>query len=273
MLARMLAVAFLLSFLPVKVDAEPIRLENPPIEISAPHLEWLLSLEHPGPYNDLMDEFFPAFGDKVVVRISPIRRALRQFFNGPAHCFIAGHIDEVFLRTTSLTADQLIASDAFNTVAIRAYTKPGSPVVSHLSDLQAKRVVIDLGIGGDNRVLRHLPHALAVIDADNPLHAQTLLMQDRASTAIIMDYDYELSLAQNPDQSRLVHDPAFSLDKVEDAVLCKTSNDTRALIDHVNERIRAMKTTGQLAKILQPDPERSARQFANRRHPYLNSPQ
>lgn len=273
MLVRLFAATFLLSLLPVKVEAEPIKLEDAPIEISAPHLEWLLSSKHPGPYNDLMDEFFPPFDNQVVVSISPIRRALRQFFEGPADCFFAGHIDEVFLRTTSLTADQLISSDAFNTVAIRAYTIPGNPLISHLSDLQAKRVVIDLGIGGDNRALRHLPHALSVIDADNPLHAQTLLMQDRASTAIIMDYDYELSLAQNPGQTRLAHDPDFFLDQVEDALLCKASRDTQTLINHVNEHLRAMKDSGQLAKLLRPDPARSSRQFADRPHPYLRSPE
>ena len=273
MSARLLTAAFLFSIIPVKVEAEPVTPDTPPIEISAPHLEWLLSPKHPGPYNDLMDEFFLPFGDRVAVSISPVRRALRQFFEGPADCFFAGHIDEAFLGASSLTTDQLMSSDPFNTVSIRAYTLPGKPLIRSLSDLDEGRIVIDLGIGGENRILRHLPNVRTVVDADNPLQAQNLLMQDRASAAIIMDYDYELSLAQNPEQARLAHDPAFFLDQINDGLLCKRSPETQTLIDDVNQRLTMMKMSGKLAELLQPDPERSLRQFAERPHPYLRLPQ
>ncbi|MBO6505170.1 MAG: hypothetical protein JJ850_10375 [Kordiimonadaceae bacterium] len=239
------------------------------ITIVSPQIPWLLDPENPGPYNDLMDELFVGFDQPLQVSILPVRRAQREFFDGPALCFYAGNYDDVYFETTGIARDSLIISRPFNVSYIRAFTPARLDTVENIAQAAGQNAAVDLSIGAVQLILDALPKSVEPIMASNTLHAHALVSQGRAKTAIMVDYDYRLFVARHPSKAPLHFHVGLDFGTVEDAVMCKRSDQAASLIEHINSKTRSLNADGMLAKILAPDYERSRRQFAEQPHPYL----
>lgn len=239
------------------------------IKIVALEIPWLLHTQTPGPYNDLMDALFEDFASPLEVSILPVRRALREFFGGSAHCYFAGNYNDAFFEIGGLRRDDVMYSEPFNRSAIRIFTPMGQPTIGSLAELSNRTVSIDAGVGAVTSVRAALPQSTATVVATSVEQSHAMLAQGRVHAAIMVHYDYRLFSAHNQAQPTLHFDDGLIFRGIEDKVMCKPDATTNSLIEHVNKRIDTLARSGQLAQTLAPDYARSRRQFAERPHPYL----
>ncbi len=236
-----------------------------PLNIVALQVPWLLDEKKPGPYNKLVDELLLTYGEKMNVKIVPLRRAMRHFFDGNADCFFVGDYDEAYFRDTNVSREAVIISKPFNTANIRAFTRKGEALVRSMEDLYEQRIAIDLGVGGSIRVKKLFPNLTNTIDSLNAGQAHAMLIKGRVDAVLMMDYDYKLYAARHPEKEPLVSSAKFQFEQVNDALMCKKNDQTLALIEHVNARIADMEQSGMLATLLYPEGKPITTQAANRR--------
>lgn len=254
MLGRIkLLVASMALFVSAAAQSQQQAYNPEPLNIVALQVPWLLDEKKPGPYNKMVDELLLTYDEKVSVKVLPLRRAMRHFFNGNADCFFVGNYDEPYFRDTGVSRESIIVSKPFNTVSIRAFTRRGEVPVESLDDLYERRIAIDLGVGGSARVKKLFPNLTNTIDSLNVAQAHAMLIKGRVNTVLMMDYDYQLYAARHPKKERLVSSGEFQFERVEDALMCIKNSRTLALIDHVNARIADLKQSGMLATLLRPD--------------------
>lgn len=259
----------LLPSVPVVGEEETTEQSKPPIKIVALEIPWLLHTETPGPYNDLMDELFAGFDQPLEVSIMPVRRALREFFGGSAHCYFSGNYNDAFFDIGGIRREDVVYSKPFNLSNIRVFTPSGEPTISALSQLSNRHVSIDAGVGAVSSVRAELPDNTNAVVATSVEQGHAMLAQGRVDAAIMVHYDYRLFMAHNETQLKLHFDDDLIFRPIEDKVMCKPDAATNGLIDHVNSRIDTMASTGALARTLAPDYARSRQQFAEQPHPYL----
>lgn len=242
---------------------------KPTIKIVALEIPWLLHTQTPGPYNDLMDELFLGFDRPLEVSIMPVRRALREFFGGPAHCYFAGNYNETFYELGGLKRDDVVYSKPFNLSSIRIFTPVGEPAISSLKELGNRHVSIDAGVGAVASVRAELPKSTATVVATSVEQSHAMLAQGRVTAAIMVHYDYRLFSAHDQTEPKLHFNDQLVFREIEDKLMCKPDVATNGLVQHVNNRIDALARSGDLAQTLAPDYARSRRQFAKSPHPYL----
>jgi len=254
MLARITLLVVSMTFLVSAAAQDQQQTQYPePLNIVALQVPWLLDEKKPGPYNKMVDELLLSYDEKMSVKILPLKRAMRHFFGGNAECFFVGNYDEAYFRDTGVPRKSIIVSEPFNAVSIRAFTRTGAAPVKSINDLYERRIAIDLGIGGSDRINKLFPNLTNTVDSLNPGQAHAMLMRGRVNTVLMMDYDYQLYAARHPKKEPLVSSVEFQFERVEDALMCIKNNRTRALIDHVNARIAELKQSGMLAVLLRPD--------------------
>jgi len=224
-----------------------------PLNIVALQVAWLLDEQKPGPYNKLVGELLLTYAEQMSVTILPLRRAMRHFFDGDADCFFVGDYDEPYFRSKGLSRESVIVSDPFNTASIRAFTRAGTSPVSSTNDLYGRRIAIDLGVGGSDRIKKLFPDLTNTVDSLNAAQAHAMLIKGRVNTILMMDYDYQLYAARHPEKEPLVASEEFQFERVDDALMCKKNDRTLALINHVNSQIADLKQSGTLANLLRPD--------------------
>lgn len=223
------------------------------LDIVALEVPWLLHEKMPGPYNKMVDELLLTYSEEMSVRVFPFKRAIRHFFEGNADCFFVGDYDEAYFRNTNMTRQSVIISDPFNTSSVRVFTREGAPPVNSIVDLYERRIAIDLGVGGRIGIQKFFPKLTSILESLNVAQAHAMLMQGRVDSIMIMDYDYKLFVARHPEKEPLTPSTDFQVGPVEDALMCKKSSRTLALIDHVNARITDLQQSGMLATLLRPD--------------------
>lgn len=212
---------------------------------------WLFDDEIPGPYNAVFDHMRQTYAHDINIDFLPTRRAERRFFNGTPDCYLIGDYQEGVFEERGLQRSDIVISDPINMVQIRLVTRPGEPVVSSLDDVYDRTLVIDLAIGGYDRVSRvHLTKPAAAIDSDGVRQAVNVLLQKRVDIAMVMDYDLTLFLERNPNVQKPAFDPNLVIEKVKDAVVCKRNPRSLKFIQHVNEQLVAMRASGELDKLL-----------------------
>lgn len=220
------------------------------IEMVGLRVPWVLDPERPGPYNKVADALFEGYSTPVHLELQPLMRAIRHFFEGDAECFFMGDTDEAYFEGTSVGITEILVSEPFNVARIRAFTFRKPSPISTLDDLQNLRVAVDLGIGGMVRIMNVVPGMTNLVDAVNAEQVHAMLTKGRAEAALMMDYDYELYAARHPNQERLQFDPALSIQRADDGIMCKKSDKTEAFIEHVNARITELRASGELQAIL-----------------------
>lgn len=260
----LMAIILLVFLLPAVAHAAQDN--DTPIVVVAPQIPWLLDSKNPGPYNDLLDEFLPGFETPLEVSILPPRRARRAFFNGTATCFFPGSQDSIFHESREQHRDSLLVSMPFNSSYIRAFTLTNTPPLKTLESIGEAQLAVDLSLSAVEYLV---PSSIALIRPSDMTQAHALVSQGRAAAALLVAYDYELFAARTPNAAPLHYDDTLEFGVVDDALMCKKSDGTQALIDHVNARVKALIEDDRLAQILKPDYARSKRQFAERRRPYL----
>ncbi|MBO6505169.1 MAG: hypothetical protein JJ850_10380 [Kordiimonadaceae bacterium] len=239
------------------------------LKIVALEIPWLLHTKTPGPYNDLMDELLDGFNAPLEVSILPVRRALREFFAGSAHCYFAGNYNDAFLEIGGVKREDLVFTKPFNRSSIRVFTASNEPAVRTLAELDNSTISIDAAVGAVEAVKNSLPKSVRTMVAENVAQSHALLSQGRVTASIMVHYDYRLFTAHDQAEPQLHYDDALVIDAIEDKLMCKSGTTPERLVEHVNTRIDALARSGQLAQTLAPDYARSRRQFAERPHPYL----
>ncbi len=236
------------------------------LTVVAPQIPWLLDLQHPGPYNDLMDELFTEMSHVTKVSILPTRRARRQFFSGGADCLFPASQDSIYHESPDQHRDGLLVSKPVNRSYIRVFSRTSEPQYNDLEVLENAKVTVDLSLSAVDFLL---PNGMELLRTKEVRQAHALLLQGRAKAALMVEYDYQLFVARNPNKEQLHFHPDFELGMVEDALMCIKSEQAIALIEHVNKRIETLMATGALSDSLIPNYARSKRRFAGRSHPYL----
>lgn len=249
-----LAAAFFLLFsLPLYAsEVEHAGALPEPIKIVGLRVPWLLDHEKPGPYNEVAYVLFDESPLAVHLELQPLKRAMRHFFEGDADCFLMGDTDEAYFKGTPLAHTPILVSDPFNTVNMRVFSFGADQPFSSVDQITDKRVAVDLGVGGMIRIMKVIPNLTQAFDALNADQIHAMLSQGRAEAALMMDYDYQLYAARHPEQAPLQYDPDFTVQKADDAMMCKKNSHTEVLIAHVNAQIASMSKSGQLASILRP---------------------
>ena len=242
----------LLFTAPLLAAEEQSPTADNPIKLVGLEIPWLLHETTPGPYNSLADQLIGTYELPAALSIQPFRRAMRSFFEGDADCLFVGGYEVALQASRGLSLNDLILSNPYNQMSIRAFTPESTEAIASISELPGKRVAVDLGVGGIVRMSRFLPEITTMIDALNVAQITSMLRQGRTEVALMMDYDYELYAARHPDQALLQFDSSLAIQTVEDAVMCKKSAATEALVTHVNQRISALSASGQLNQILHP---------------------
>ncbi|MBO6505168.1 MAG: hypothetical protein JJ850_10385 [Kordiimonadaceae bacterium] len=222
------------------------------IKIIGLRVPWLLDYEKPGPYNKVADALFSESPLAVHLELQPLKRAMRHFFEGDADCFFMGDTDEAYFIGTPLADTPIIVSEPFNTVNMRVFSFGNTEPFSSVDQITDKRVAVDLGVGGIIRIMQVIPNLTQAVDALNADQIHAMLSKGRAEAALMMDYDYALHAARHPEQALLQFDPALTVQKVQDAMMCKQTPRTETLIAHVNARIAGMSKSGRLVSILRP---------------------
>lgn len=221
-----------------------------PLDVVSLQIPWLLDEERRGPYNDVADALLDTFPGGARLTIHPIRRAMRHFFEGSADCFFSGNYNGIYFQAAGITREDLHISIPFNVVNIRAFTRLGAAPVTHTDQLFERRVAVDLGIGGKERVQQIFAGRLNAINSINASQAHALLTGDRVGAVLMMDYDYALYAARNPFKEPLAFSPGLSIEQVEDAVICKKGDRSKALIQHINSRLADLSRDGSLPQLL-----------------------
>lgn len=207
----------------------------------------------PGPYNEVLALLGASFDGRVDLRAMPVKRAQRFFFEGSADCFFVGTELESFYLERGIGRDQLLLSDGVHVVRMRAYTLPGTPVISKASELAGKQVAVDIATGGKDFVKQEfLPPDTRVISANSMDQALALLSQRRVDAVIAFDFDMSLYLNQQDRPTALGYDRAFILAQNNDVIACKRSPATEAFIRHVNSQLALLSSSGRLADLLAP---------------------
>ena len=253
MKSALAAAIFLLFSIPLHAsEVEHTGAAPEPIKIIGLRVPWLLDYEKPGPYNKVANALFDEVPLAVHLELQPLKRAMRHFFEGDADCFFMGDTDEAYFKGTPLADTPIIVSEPFNTVNMRVFSYGTEEPFSSVDQISDKRVAVDLGVGGIVRIMQVIPNLTQMVDALNADQIHAMLSQGRAEAALMMDYDYELYAARHPEQALLQYDPGFSVQKADDAMMCKKTSRTEKLIAHVNARIAGMSKSGQLVSILRP---------------------
>lgn len=261
------SILFAICILTVSVTAKARQeTEASTIQIVGLKIPWLLDTEHPGPYNDLMDELFTGFELPLEVSILPARRARRQFFVGSVTCYYPGSLDSIAPENRAQLKGELIVSKPFNRSKLHALTPADAPPISSLEELANKTVAVDLSLAEAGALL---PASAKIISANDVAQSFALVTQGRANAAMMVAYDYQLFAARTPNMIPMHFDKSLYFSTVEDRLMCKKSSDSETLIAFVDDRIESLNKSGTLAQVLVPDYVRSKRQFAERPRPYL----
>lgn len=212
---------------------------------------WLFDDEIRGPYNTVFDHMRQTYAYDIEVDFLPIRRAERRFFNGTPDCYLIGDYQEGVFEDRGLQRSDIIISDPINIVRIRLVTRPGEPVITSLEEVYGRTLVVDLAIGGYDRVSRvHLKEPVAAIDSVDVRQAVNVLLQKRVDIAMVMDYDLALFMQRNPGISKPIFDPGLVIEEVKDAVVCKRNPRSIKFIQHVNEQLAILRASGDLDRLL-----------------------
>ncbi|MBO6505167.1 MAG: transporter substrate-binding domain-containing protein [Kordiimonadaceae bacterium] len=221
-----------------------------PIQMIGLKVPWVLDRTKPGPYNRIADALFDGFPSPVELEIQPLMRAMRHFFEGDAECYFLGEESDAYFAGTPMFNKPVILSKPFNTVSIRIFSLDREDPFHSLEEVANKRVAVDIGVGGLVRIEKVAPNLTNMVDALSADQIFAMLSKGRAEAALMMDYDYALYAARHPDQKPLKYDPNLAIASATDRVMCKTSERTRALIDHINNRIDALTASGELEEML-----------------------
>lgn len=230
-----------------------------PLSVIGFKVPWLFDDEVPGPYNAVFDHMRRTYAYDINVDFLPTRRAERRFFKGTPDCYLIGDYQEGVFEDRGLKRSDIIISDPINMVQIRLVTRPGEPLVSSLEEVYGRTLVVDLAIGGYDRVKRvHLREPVAAIDSDGVRQAVNVLLQKRVDVAMVMDYDLALFLERNPNTQKPVFDPNLVIEEVKDAVVCRRNPRSINFIQHINEQLAALKASGELDRLLTTPPTNEA---------------
>lgn len=257
----LIALTLVAGMLSPVAGQEPSTQPYDPIDLVGLRLPWLLDKEQPGPYNRIIRRIVETFPSGAVLHVYPYRRALRKFLHGDAKCTAPATYDEFYFRSSGLTRADILVSDPINIVSVRAFTRPGDPVVRGAEDLNGRTAAVHMAVGGATRFKEvHSLYDMQAIDAHDIDQAYALLYQRRVDTILMMDYDYTLYAARHPALERLVFDESVSLEQSYDAIICKKSPATLDFIRHVNRALSDMTESGQMQAYLAPDAELALRQ-------------
>lgn len=230
--------------------AAPAQPAAEPIQMIGLKVPWVLDRAKPGPYNRIADALFEDFPIPIELEIQPLMRAMRHFFEGDAECYFLGEESDAYFAGTPLFNKPVILSKPFNTVSIRIFSLDRGEPFHTLDEVGSKRVAVDIGVGGMIRIEKVVPGLTNMVDALSADQIFAMLSKGRAEAALMMDYDYALYAARHPDQKPLQYDPNLAIASATDRVMCKTTERTSALIDHINQRIDALSASGELETML-----------------------
>ena len=220
------------------------------ISVAGTKIPGIFDDEIPGPYNTVFADLDRSTGNRLRLKYLPLRRAQRILFSGKTDCFFVGTNQPDFYIARGIPEHRLLISDSINRVSVKAFTRPGEPLISTSHDLEHKVVALDIATGSTAAFKKsYLPAKTDVISTNSVAQALAILDQGRVHAAICFDFDMIQYIRRRPEASKYMHDPDFSV-LVNDSVICWRSKKTEALLTEINRRLAQLRASGQLGEML-----------------------
>lgn len=205
--------------------------------------------DHPQtPYRVLLEKILPADRSTIEYRRLPLHRTVREFGDQPRACILPTSID-ILSEITGIPHDHMVQSLPIDRVSSHLFTRPGTPTLPTVGALHLKSIVVRQGAVQEH-FLRPGLDTKVVRTTDN-LSALKMLLAGRADALYSWVPDI-YDLADRYGLKLPEFDPSLTVYATNIHLTCKKVPEAIALLAGVNNRISALKASGELRKILGP---------------------
>lgn len=201
------------------------------------------------PYQILIKTLSENFELEVEVNVYPLKRATKTFITNNVSCIAPTSIETIHKFYKEETKGiKFIESNSIEIVTSRLFSLSGSVVAKKLDDIKGKNVVSWLGIP-DKLFLPNVDFNSIKVKSD--MQALKILGAKRA----------DFLLGWTPDTPLVAEKlgmdiPKYSKDLVVFSsmlnAVCRDTPENKKFIKHFNKRLRELKKSGELKKILGP---------------------
>lgn len=212
------------------------------ITINAQQIPGVYMTDGSGIYNKIYDEVKKQVPDLPNLDIVNPGRAIGSYVRGQVSCLTPANSNSNFYDVPFKT----IESMPFNLAKIYAFTAPGKPTVSSIADLKGKKIAVRQGFSYG----RDLETAGLQFDKGQSIEANVRKLLD-GRVDVVVDFVPDaweafdaLKMAPLPhvaDKPLAVH---------VDAIVCKDTPETQALISKISDVLLQLKASGKLKEIL-----------------------
>lgn len=219
-----------------------------PISVVGAHLEGRLDDNPESGYNRLIRKIMPIDQTMAVYQRYPLVRALRKFEETDRACLFPASISAT-VALTSVDAETLFESAMVDYVSSHIMTSKNGPLINNKADIFGRTIAIQRGV--EYTSLMADSDRFTVIRTPDDKTALRMLEAGRVD-GMYGWYPDAFIIAANNDIELPDFNPDFILFETTTHVVCKKEAGAEPLVDHINRRMEALRTSGELQKILGP---------------------
>jgi hypothetical protein len=222
--------------------------QKAPIMLIGAHLEGRLDDDPQSGYNRLIRRIMPIDQSLAVYQRYPLVRALRKFEQTQRSCLFPASIS-ASVALTSLKPDELFESAMVDFVSSHILTRKGQPMINSKEDVFGRTIAVQRGV--EYTALMADSDRFAVIRTPDDKTALRMLEAGRVD-GMYGWFPDAFIIAENTGIQLPDFNPDYILFETTTHVVCKAGTGAEPFVDHVNMRIRALRESGELQRVLGP---------------------
>ncbi len=199
-------------------------------------------------FSTLKDE-----GLEFDLKISPFKRIMRDFETGELPiCGFPTSKNAIAKSAPNINNLPILISDGVDQISLRIFTRPDSPKIKNIEELNGKRIALWNGLD-PNLLLK----GIDVVIETTPDELVRVKMLDAGRIDVILGFTPDVILAAQQLNLPAPHfEEKLALFRDEGASLvCRDSPENRVLIHNFNTLLQELKQSGKLQQILGPHVE------------------
>lgn len=221
---------------------------NEPLSIAGAEIPGVLEAGGGGPYEQFFEDIVSKGPVGVQLNLMPVKRLARSFFEKRSDCIYMSTDDLTFYEEHGTPLGELLASEPFNRIFLRAYTRRGVDLINSWNALEGKHIAGDMGIHVSSIAQRTLPFAKDILYTKTVDEAFELLAGRRVDVTIAYSIDARRYFDRSGKRA-FQTDSSLSLLTLGEGVACWPSPRGQALISYVNDRVSELNHSGELTSI------------------------